>query len=380
MPDNIYDVKVGDKLTPEQIRLAAGGGAKQQPPAVPVGETVGGEGSVKQLRYPIDDTDYKARVIFSVNEDKSTGTSNVNVFSAQTKKLKGDLEALKGRVKELNEEIEGSFFTGSEELEKQQLLRKEKELIEQIRSYEGLEKQSNSTKESIPITTSSISLYLPMGLSFRDNVTYENFDLGATGATMEAGLGFASSMVKGLGSFVSNLTSGDNTDLAKLAGVQLASKFGSFGAEAQAVSKLAGGVTLNPNSRVLFKQPNIREFAFAFKMIARSASEAREINEIIRLLRTELYPDEITADIGAPNPISLGYKFPNKFNIEFEYDGRKIPGLAKIKPCYLRDVSTTFNSSQMAMHEDGNFMEVDMTLSFQETKALVRKDVSEGGF
>ena len=371
MPDNIYDVKVGDKLTPEQIRLAAGGGAKQQPPAVPVGETVDGESSIRQLKYPLEDTDYKARVIFSLNEDKPTGANSNNVFASQTKKLKGDLEVLKKRANEIAAEGD------EEELEK--IIDESKKLTEQIRSYEGLEKQSNSTRQSIPITTSSISLYLPLGLAFRDNVTYENFDLGAAGASMEAGLGFAESMVKGLGSFVSQLTSGDNGDLAKLAGVQLASQFGSYGAEAQAASKLAGGVTLNPNSRILFKQPNIREFTFAFKMIAKSKKEAREINEIIKLLRTELYPDEITANVGDAS-ISLGYKFPNKFNIAFEYDGDKIPGLAKIKPCYLRDVSTTFNASQMAMHEDGNFMEVDMTLSFQETKALVRKDVSEGGF
>jgi hypothetical protein len=375
MPDNIYDVKVGDNLTPEQIRLAVARGGKQQPPAVPVGVPVGGESSIRQLKYPLEDTDYKARVIFSLNEDKPTGANNLNVFAAQTKKLRGDLEVLKGQARELNEEN----GDGDKDEELQKLLLKERELREQIRSYEGLEKQSNSTRQSIPITTSSISLYLPLGLAFRDNVTYENFDLGAAGASMEAGLGFAESMVKGLGSFVSQLTSGDNGDLAKLAGVQLASKFGSFGAEAQAASKLAGGVTLNPNSRILFKQPNIREFTFAFKMIAKSKKEAREINEIIKLLRTELYPDEITANVGDAS-ISLGYKFPNKFNIAFEYDGDKIPGLAKIKPCYLRDVSTTFNASQMAMHEDGNFMEVDMTLSFQETKALVRKDVSEGGF
>lgn len=375
MPDNIYDVKVGDNLTPEQIRLAVARGGKQQPPAVPVGVPVGGESSIRQLKYPLEDTDYKARVIFSLNEDKPTGANNLNVFAAQTKKLRGDLEVLKGQARELNEEN----GDGDKDEELQKLLLKERELREQIRSYEGLEKQSNSTRQSIPITTSSISLYLPLGLAFRDNVTYENFDLGAAGASMEAGLGFAESMVKGLGSFVSNLTSGDNGDLAKLAGIQLASQVGSFGAEAQAASKLAGGVTLNPNSRILFKQPNIREFTFAFKMIAKSKKEAREINEIIKLLRTELYPDEITANVGDAS-ISLGYKFPNKFNIAFEYDGDKIPGLAKIKPCYLRDVSTTFNASQMAMHEDGNFMEVDMTLSFQETKALVRKDVSEGGF
>jgi hypothetical protein len=32
------------------------------------------------------------------------------------------------------------------------------------------------------------------------------------------------------------------------------------------------------------------------------------------------------------------------------------------------------------MHSDGNFSEVEMTLAFQETRTLNRKDVEEGGF
>jgi hypothetical protein len=32
----------------------------------------------------------------------------------------------------------------------------------------------------------------------------------------------------------------------------------------------------------------------------------------------------------------------------------------------------------MAMHEDGSFLEVDMTLRFQETAALTKKDIMEG--
>ena len=96
-------------------------------------------------------------------------------------------------------------------------------------------------------------------------------------------------------------------------------------------------------------------------------------------LLEELVRDQfgIDAQIGGQT-ISLGYNFPKKFQLSFEYDGGEIPGLAKIKPCYLRDVSTTFNSSQMAMHEDGNFMEVDMTLSFQETAALTQSDIEDG--
>lgn len=372
MPDNIYDVKVGDTLTPEQIRKAATGGAKQTP--VPV--TTGGAGDVRRLRYPLEDTDYKARVIFTVNADKPTG-AGFSTFSVLTKKAQEDQETLKAQWNEyLSEATEDTPEFREKSNEYRQ---KMKELAEQIKSYAAQEKATKQTKDTIAVTESSISLYLPMGLAFRDNVTYENFDLGAMGAGMEAGQGFAESMVKGLGSFISNMSGAGGADLAKLAGVQLAGKLGSFGAEAQAVGKLAGGVTLNPNSRVLFKQPNIREFSFTFKMIAKSAKEAAEVNDIIKILRTELYPDEITADIGDAS-ISLGYKFPNKFNIEFEYDGTKIPGLAKIQPCYLREVSTTFNASQMAMHADGNFMEVDMTLSFQETRALTRDDVAKRGY
>ena len=32
----------------------------------------------------------------------------------------------------------------------------------------------------------------------------------------------------------------------------------------------------------------------------------------------------------------------------------------------------------MTMHSDGNFQEIEMSLSFQETRTLNRKDVEEG--
>lgn len=326
------------------------------------------------LRYPLDDTDYKARVIFSLVSTESTGDAAGDAFSELIAKNQSDIDALKRQLDEIRSDIDSSDKTQAEfQAEIDEITAQIRGLQEQIKEYKGQQNQS-AVGETIEVDGRQISLYLPAGLAFRDNVTYENFDLGAVGGAMEAGLGFAESMVKGVGSFVTGLTGGGGADVAKLAGVQLASKFGSFGAEAAAVQKLAGGVTLNPNTRVLFKQPNIREFAFAFKFVARSAKEADQVNQIVKFLRTELYPDEIKSVGG----LSLGYKFPNKFNIQFEYDGAPIKGLAQIKPCYLRDVSTTYNASQMAMHSDGNFMEIDMTLSFQETAALTRKDIEAG--
>ena len=45
----------------------------------------------------------------------------------------------------------------------------------------------------------------------------------------------------------------------------------------------------------------------------------------------------------------------------------------RILPCYLRDVTTTFNPSNQSMHANGEFGEIDMSLAFTETRTLSRK-------
>jgi hypothetical protein len=384
MADNIFDTNVGDRLTRDQIIEAAGGGVSE--PSASSSQAAGNtEQSPAQrsegttLSYPLDDDDYKARVVFTVVEDKATGNVVNDGVKSQVTDRQSELKAIEKQVDELSDEYKAENITKNQFNERLKALQdQKKELESQISTFNAAASATESAPR-IGLFGTQVRLYLPAGLSFRDNVTYENFDLGGAGAAMEGGLGFAESMMKGVGSFVTNITGGGGADLAKLAAIQLSGKAGSFASELQAVQKLSGGLTMNPNSRVLFKQPNIREFSFAFKFVAKSAKEAEQVNEIIKFFRTELYPDEINANVGNTS-ISLGYRFPNKFKIQFFYRGEQIPHLAKIKDCYLRDVSTTYNASQMAMHSDGNFTEIDMTLSFQETRALVRKDVSEGGF
>jgi hypothetical protein len=335
----------------------------------------------KKLRYPEEDGDYGARVIFTIKKDEPTGVNSGGIKSSLTF-VQSELSEIKKQRSELENEWQQDDITGSQYTERKNALQDQIDALEsQIQTFNAANNPSE-VDARIGLFGTSVELYLPSGLQYRDNVTYENFDLGGAGAAMEGGLGFASSVMKGVGSFVTNITGGGGADLAKLAAIQLSSKAGSFASEIQAVQKLSGGITLNPNSRVLFKQPNIRDFVFTFKFIAKSETEAEIINQIIRFFRTELYPDEITANVGNTS-VSLGYRFPNKFNIAFEYNGKEILSLAKIKDCYLRDVSTTYNATTMAMHSDANFLEVDMSISFQETRALVRKDVSmsrdEGG-
>lgn len=321
------------------------------------------------LRYPLEQDTYKATVTFTVLEEKYTG--NQALMSDIAEKKREDAEALKQASEERSESGENPPD--------------EKSNKDKLQEYAKSE-FNNFIAPKQTVMGKSVTMYLPLGLTFNDNVAYNNVQLGQLGATLETGLGLAASMAQGVGSFIENFkgpTAPAGGDLAKLAAIRLGKELPMVGAEASLAARVTGGVTLNPNERAVFDQPNIREFAFNFKMIARSKAEQRQVNEIIRHLRTELYPEEILAPIGEDKKarnISLGYKFPNKFKIEFHYDGKQIPGLAKIMPCFLQGVDTVYNAGQMAFHEDGNFMEVDMTLRFRETRALTKERVIKEGF
>ena len=328
------------------------------------------EQKIERLKYPLhEEDDYKASVQFTLFSEKKVNTAD-DIVGLGVNKVQDLLKQQK------QASADGNFELVAELANQANQTRQETEQIAaQLKEHEG-EGRSSAVKATTKVNKTSVSLYLPPGLAYRDNVQYENFDLGPTGASIAAGVGVAASAVEGTKSFLENFKAsfGSNpTDMAKLAAIRAAGALspGSSGTIESGL-KLAGGVTVNPNTRTLFKGVNIREFTFAFKMIARSPEEALQIKKIIRFFRSEIYPESIDAVIGGKN-VSLGYIFPNKFDIKIKYAGKN--NAPEIKPCYLRDVSTTYNASSMAMHSDGEFLEVDLSLAFQETAALVKKDI-----
>lgn len=292
--------------------------------------------AVEKLGYPIEDTsDYGGRIVFRVLQE-----DEVNLAKIFNKLSQTDLNAIK--------ETQGDSGTNSLE-----------QFQGTVEGFKGLTQQAFKTKDPEKYTR-EVSLYLPQGLQFRDNVAYENADLlsGAVGASIGAvGQSTAKDLETAMG-----------TRAASLAVVRAAQK---VGGGAGLVARSVGRVTTNPNSRALFKSVALREFAFTFKFIPCSAKEAEEVKKIIQLFREELYPKKIT-DIG----LSLGYEFPNRFKIQIEYDQKQITN--KILPCFLRDVSVTYNPSTMAMHDDGNFSEIDMSVSFTESRTLDKDEIKAG--
>ena len=308
----------------------------------------------KDLEYPLNNPDdYKGRLMFSIFEEEPVdigalvGVSGLFGSGKDTEELVGDDEI---GVADQHQGTSPEFTT-----------------------IEGNSKKSQIDK--------SVKLFTPVALQFRDNVAYDNADLGFGGGIGEAagksGKNLLSSLMGGVGSTLSaGLQGSAGGDLGKLAMTQV-NVAKAAGEGANLAVKQAAGVTMNPNTRALFKSVALREFAFTFKFIATSEREADEIDEIIKFFRTELYPEDILVDIGGV-PASIGYRFPNKFNIAVVYDGNEIA--TKIQPCFLRDISITYNPTNSAMHSGGKFTEIDMTLAFTETSTLNRSKVETEGY
>ena len=228
-----------------------------------------------------------------------------------------------------------------------------------------------------------VSLYLPQAVQINDAAVYSNVDLGIMGAggaaAMAQGANLIPALIDGAGQSAASIIDAitgrapNSPDLARLA-VNRAAKFlpgeGNRGAVASATR-----VSVNPNTRALFKSVPLREFTFTFKMIPTSKEETEQIKGIIKFFRENLYPEVIT--IG---DIPAGFKFPHVFEISLKYAKNKDHLATKILPSYIRTFAATYNASGMGFLEGGDFSEVDITMSFVESGTLHKKLVQSEGY
>jgi len=227
-----------------------------------------------------------------------------------------------------------------------------------------------------------VSLYLPQAIQINDAASYSNVDLGIMGAggakAMAEGANLLPALIDGAGQSAASIIDAimgrapNSPDLAKLA-VNRAAKFlpgeGMRGAVASATR-----VSVNPNTRALFKSVPLREFTFTFKMIPTSKKETEQIKGIIKFFRENLYPEVI--DMGG---IPAGFKFPHVFEISLKYAKNKELA-TKILPSYIRSFAATYNASGMGFLEGGDFSEVDITMSFIESGTLHKELVQSKGY
>jgi len=221
-----------------------------------------------------------------------------------------------------------------------------------------------------------VTMFLPTSFVVNDIINYDNAELGAMGAAGLQALnrggdiaGAVSQSIKTGVQGLKDLFAPAGTLSGDAARIAVASAAAFVPSQtASNVLRSAAQVTMNPNIRSIFRSVALREFTFQFKLIPNSAREAEEIKKIIRFFRFHAYPESIERG-GVP----LVYKFPSLFKIRLRY--RNVPFGTRIKMCYLRNVSTSYNPTAASFHADGSPTEIDLTLSFVENKTLTRQDI-----
>ena len=209
----------------------------------------------------------------------------------------------------------------------------------------------------------SYNIYLPapVGLSVSDQANYKTSDFGMTGAEEKFGK--------------------DSLKQALTAvGIKGGKLFGGIvGVEDAQVEKVAGAI-VNPNTNTTFGGSGVRSFSFQYKFIPESEDESNTVKQIIRRFKGLSYASLASSD--RENPASLVLTYPPIWQVKFltQTDGGSFsqnPFMPKIFDCYLTTVETNYNPNANVFFKGGAPNEIDLTITYQETRALTRNDIDE---
>ena len=152
-----------------------------------------------------------------------------------------------------------------------------------------------------------------------------------------------------------------SSNILKAAGMNVA---------AETILARGAGIVPNPNMELLFRSPLLRNFGLAYRLTARSKSEAKEIREIIRFFKQGMSP----RNSNTGNNFFI--KTPNVFGVEFKTTGKKRnKSLPKFKVCALRGFSTDYSPDKMwAAYDDGQPVSVTIVLEFGELTPIYSGD------
>ena len=221
--------------------------------------------------------------------------------------------------------------------------------------------QTDFDSETKVVPADEIYLYMPIGMSFNDGLTFDQVQLSNLVSAGQGAVDSNNSAGGAVGEAIVDYGRGLISDAASQGGT-------TGGIAAQTIKNQ--GFIRNPRTELLFKGPAIRQFSMTFKLMPSSGKESNEIENIIRTIRSHAYPT-----LGQNGST---FNFPDTFTIEFLSINGSSLRMMKIADAYCTAVATNFNPTSPAFFDDGSPSEVDLSLTFQETKVITRRDVEAG--
>ena len=215
------------------------------------------------------------------------------------------------------------------------------------------------------------ALYMPPGVSFADGAGYSTFDMGPLGADIAANIsgGLDQAAIQNTLDTMTNAAN-QNADLRTImAGKMIQSAAMVPGADRVAdIYQKSKSIAINPNTTTAFQNMNIRTFVFNFKLVPDNQTDSATIKKIQNLFRELMYADTAGQGYLLSYPAKWKIKFKNGLSDENPY-------YPKIYESYLTNFQTSFNPSGHLHHRDDAPTEVDISLTFQETRVLTQDDI-----
>lgn len=223
----------------------------------------------------------------------------------------------------------------------------------------------------------SIDFYHPGNIAFADGASYATFDMGPIGkelAEAVVGVNSQQDFKTQADAIVNKLTNKGSAEMRTLIGMNVIKDMAKAvipgGDSIPQVYSNVKGIAINPNTTASFSNMNIRTYVFTFKMIAENPKDSELIRNIQNFIRSNIYAEE------GPEGFMLNY--PSTFSISFHTpDGSENPYYPRIYECFMTNFQANYNASSHLHHDGGAPVEVDVSLTFQETKVLTKKDIDQ---
>lgn len=212
-----------------------------------------------------------------------------------------------------------------------------------------------------------VYLYAPSSINFADGLQYDNQDMGL----------FAQALFSG----TEAATGSENSDdfFKNVANVGAAMSTAAVGEVAQRSGvgqqvRLRAGVARNPRTEMLFKTPSLRQMSLTWKLMPTNKQESNTIFEMIKTLRAHSYPS-----IGSTGQ-RAAFTFPDVFQVDFVTRRGNDSQMIKFAKAYCTSITTNYGASGPAFFSDtgGEPVEIDLTMTFQETEIQTRESIMEG--
>lgn len=207
-----------------------------------------------------------------------------------------------------------------------------------------------------------ITLHIQEKPSTSYSMTYQDDSVGTLGGLLAGGTS-ATDMTESMRDI------GKDVGQAGIAGI-VSAVSSAFGGPAGRLLELGTKQKTNSFREQFFESVDFRTFNFRHTFMPRSPIEAENIKRILNLFKFHMHPELSKG--------GLFYIYPSEFEIKYFYRDKENTYFDKISSCVLEDMSVDYGGDIFSTFEDGNPVEINLTLKFKELELLTKDRITQG--